>query len=625
MKSSLRQSLAVVIGVILFILITVLINIVADGIYSRLDLTEDKLHTLSGSTEKILGKLDTPVTIRFYFSRGNNQIPVQIKNFVGRVEDLLNEYQQASNGQIIIEKFDPEPDSEAEDSAMLDGVKGHTLGNGERFYMGMAVSCLDKTMPFPFLSPERENLLEYDLTRAISNVSQAETPTIGVMSVLPVMGEEFNPMMMRRGARSGTDPWMFIDELRKEYIVKKVPMDAREIPKDIDLLLLVHPAGISPKTEYAVDQFLMRGGKLVAMVDPVSIYAENNVAAKPEFRAMVSSNLPTLLPAWGVEYQPDKVAADMSFAKRVKTIQQQRTFPSVMEISPKGINQDSVITAKLRKLTVALAGALACDASGGLSRTVLVETTEDSCLESPEDAKSPEQSFRAFKAEGGKLSVAIKLTGKFKTAFPDGPPEATKEEELIAKESHAAECGEENAVIIIADSDMLLNDMCVRIIGLFGQKMMTPLNDNINLLQNSVDNLAGDSDLIAIRCREQASRPFEKVNAMQAEAEKKFKERILALEEELKKTEERMMALEQNKNDEQTFILSPEQQEELKNFRAKQAQVRKDLKNYRKELRRDIDNLDTRLKWFNIALVPAMVALLGIIVAIIRKRRNSAT
>ncbi|MEI7929447.1 MAG: GldG family protein, partial [Verrucomicrobiales bacterium] len=247
--------------------IIVLIYALASSVNKRIDLTAERAYTLSAGTRAILSKLDTPVQIRFYCTRGDNRMPVMLKTYAQRVEDLLGEFRQASKGQIEIQKLDPAPDSDAEDSARLDGIEGQARMEGEPFYLGVSVSMLDQKQALPFLSPDRERLLEYDLARALSRVISTTKPVIGVMSPLPYGGQPMNPMMMRMG-QQGQQPWVLISELKRDFTVKDVPLAAEEIPADVKVLVLIHPKGITDAAQYAIDQFVLRGGKLVAFLDP---------------------------------------------------------------------------------------------------------------------------------------------------------------------------------------------------------------------------------------------------------------------------------------------------------------------------------------------------------------------
>src|SRR5438105_3986769 len=274
-KKTVETILYSAVGILAMGLILIAFNLITSEAKTRLDLTKKKAFTLSQGTRAILGKLETPVKVRFYFTRSQNSSPetVFLKTYAKRVEDLLSEYKQAAHGKLVIEKYDPQPDSDAEDSARLDGIEGGALPTGEKFYLGLAVSSfLDEKQVLPFLAPNRERLLEYDLSRAISRVMKPERPVVGIMSALPVFGAPSNPMMARMGQQGqGQEPWVLVNELKNDFSVRNVPLETEKIEDDIKVLLVIHPRGISEKAQYALDQFVMRGGKLIAFLDPLPL------------------------------------------------------------------------------------------------------------------------------------------------------------------------------------------------------------------------------------------------------------------------------------------------------------------------------------------------------------------
>src|SRR5436309_1889686 len=286
-------------GIAATLVIVIVINFIVSSMRIRVDLTAEKIHTLSDGTKAILKKIDGPVEIRFYVSQGEN-VDVMVKTFAQRVEDLLSEYRRLAHGKIELKKLDPQPDSEAEESAKLDGIEpqGSPM-SGEQYYLGLAVSHLDQKFPLPALSPQREKLLEYDLSRAISRVASPIKPVIGVMSSLPVFGQPMNPMMMRMGQQGGSEPWIFITELQQDFTVKRVEMDADKVEDDIKVMLVVHPKDIPDKGLYALDQFVMRGGRLIACLDAHCLL-DNRAQQNPMMGQMGggSSNLEKLLKAW---------------------------------------------------------------------------------------------------------------------------------------------------------------------------------------------------------------------------------------------------------------------------------------------------------------------------------------
>ncbi len=614
------------VGVIIILVSLVLFNFIVAQKPVRLDLTEDGIYTLSDSSKKILKKVDSPVTINFYCTRSNNNMPVYFKNYASRVEDMLNEYVQASDGMVELFKYDPTPDSDAEDAARQEGVEGQMVQTGDRIYLGLAISCVEKTEVIPFLSPDRENLMEYDITSAISRVVKTASPVVGIMSALPVMGKEapFNPMMMRGQPPQGGQPaWIFVSELKKDYDVKEVGLDVTEIPSDITTLILFHPSGITEQAEYAVDQFVMQGGKVIAFVDPSSYFAASQAQQDQSMREKISSTLPNLFKAWGVKMDDRSVVADALATRTARTQQGEFTMYGVNDLNKGNFNGDDAVTAQIKTMSLIYSGAITGDAVEGITKTPLVTSSGNSCMLNSFVVNNPVMAARNFKADDKRYDMAVRLTGKFKTAFPNGKPNSTEEEKKSDKT--IKESQKDGYVVLVADSDMLFDQICVQAQNLFGQRVVRPLNGNLSFAQNLVDTMAGDEDMIGIRSRQSANRPFTRVKALQADANRKFKKKIEEMDAKVQDARRRINELQRSKKDaSQKFILSPEQEKEINKLRTAEVESRKEAKKLRKQLRKEIDSLETACKWFNIALMPMIITLLGLIVAFNRKRRSAA-
>jgi ABC-type uncharacterized transport system involved in gliding motility auxiliary subunit len=622
-KKTLQTGLFSIIGVAAMLLILVAINFIAGLVKQRVDLTAEHAYTLSAGTKAILKKLDTPVQIRFYASQSADGMPVFLKTYAQQVDDLLGEYQQNSRGLIKIQKLDPEPDSDPEDSAKLEGVEPQMLSNGERVYLGMSVSLLDQKEALPFLSPERERLLEYDISRAIARVMKPEKPSIGVLSSLPVMGMGARMPMQEQGE----PPWVLIEELKKDFNLKEIEPNATAIPEEVKVLLVIHPKGISDETQYALDQFVLRGGKLIAFLDPLAVLDPQG--ASQGFNSPPSkSTLDKLLPAWGVTFDDSKVLADLDFVARTS----QGRAPTVLALNEKAMNKDDIATAEANNLFVVFGGVFGGTPAKGLKETVLIHSSKDSELVDPMMARmSGEQIATSFQPSGTQYPLAIRLNGRFKTAFPGGkpkPPETApneKKEEPPAPKTDLKESKQETSVVLVGDSDMIQDRVAVRQLGNpFGQRLFMPANGNLAFAENLIDQLTGDSDLIAVRSRASRERPFTVVKKMQADAEASYRSKIKELEGSLADTQRKINQLQSGKQEGQRFILSPEQQEELSNFRKKEAEAKTELKDVRKKLRAEIDSLENRIKWLDIAGMPALVALTGLAFAIVKRKRSAA-
>ena len=606
-------------------LIIIMLNALLGTMHYRVDFTENKIYTLSEASRKIIAKIDKPVSIKFYCSRSNNRMPINLKNFANRIEDLLDEYKDAGNGTIDIQKYDPKQFSDAEDAAIMDGISGQPLVTGEKIYLGIAVTCGKKVSTIPFVSPLKEDLLEYSITSAITEVFRDKKRTIGIMSVLPIVGGPPTSAMMQKGIFTMMKPWVFVSLLQKDFNIKKVNMQVQEIDPDIDLLVLFHPAGISKETEFAIDQFILKGGKVIAFVDPFSMVAKNFSKSDSSLKSKLSSSLPELFKAWGVDFTTDRVVADAIFGRRIRATGKESNFLAVMDIDKKGMNSSDVITSELDTVTMVFSGAIKVKPQPGIKAETLLHSTKDSATITASIADNPILSFRTFKADDKVYNTAIRLSGKFKTAFPDGRPSAIKKSPEN-KKKYLKDGVAKSAVVIVGDSDLLFDQFCIQIQDdPSGRKILRQVNDNLNFSQNLVDALSGDSDIIGIRCRPAMIRPFTRVKNIKAKAETVFKEKILKLENDLKITQNKLNMLQKLKQDKsQQMILSPEQQKELEKFKKQQRKARKDLKILQKEFRQELDHLEIVLKWLNILAVPALIALFGIIFGIVRKFKGRA-
>ena len=619
-KKQLETFLYSTIGIAAVALILLAFNLIAAQVRQRVDLTAEKAYTLSPGTRAILAKLDTPVQIRFYCTKNASTMPVFLSTYAQRVEDLLGEYRQASKGRIDVQRLNPEPDSDAEDSARLDGVEGQQLRTGEKVFLGLSVGMLDQKQAISFLAPDRERLLEYDISRAIARVMTAEKPVIGVMSPLPVMGET-NPMAMQMQGQRSQPPWAFISELKRDFNVQQIDAAVEKIPDNVKVLLVIHPKGFSDSTQYLLDQFLLRGGKLIAFVDPLC--ALDRPPTPPgQMPPISSSNLDKLFKAWGLTFDAGKVVADMEHVAKL----QEGPNPAVLTLNDTAINKDDVVTANTDNLLLAFAGSFSGAPAEGLVETVLLKSSKRSDLVDNMTASfAGGQIAGNLNPTGTEYPMAVRLTGKFKTAFPDGKPKPGTSPQPKPEESPAPaglkESAEPSTVILVGDADMIQDPVSVREIQAIGQRLIMPLNGNLSFAQSVVEQLAGDSNLIAVRSRASRERPFTVVQKMQADAETNYRSKIKELENSLADAQRRLNELQKSKEGGQQFILSPEQQQELVNFRKKEADVKVQLKQMRKQLRSEIDSLENRIKWLNIAGMPVAVVLAGFGLAAMKRRR----
>jgi ABC-type uncharacterized transport system involved in gliding motility auxiliary subunit len=637
-KNSFETILYSVAGVAILLVIVVAFNALTATVKQRVDLTKEKAYTLSAGTKAILQKLDTPVKIRFYYSSSENGTAdtIFLKTYAQHVQDLLAEYKQVAKGKVIFEQYDPKPDSDAEDSARLDGVEGQLLPTGEKFYLGLSVSMLDTKEAIPFLPPNRERLLEYDLSRAISRVVTPEKPVVGIMSALPIFGAPSNPMMMRMG-QQGQEPWALVSELKSDFTVKQVEMTADKIDESIKVLLVIHPKEITDQAQYAIDQFIMRGGKLIAYFDPTSVVDSRGQNPMMGQMPGAGSSLDKLLKAWGVQFDTTKVAADLNYKMRLMGRNNQPAdAPAFMAVAGSGINKDDVATSEIDDVWIPLGGVFTGTPVSGLKETVLLKTTKESQLVDGTMASfGGENILNDFKASGTEYPLAIRLAGKFKTAFPEGKPKEVKDPKDDKKDEvkpvekadeTLKETKGDNTVVLFGDADMLYDQFALRqrqtILGPMG---FEAANGNLILAQNLVDQVAGDNNLIAVRSRATVSRPFTRIREMEARAQQNSQSKVKDFEESQRETEQRLNELQKGKESNgQRFILSPEQQVEVDKLKKKAASISAQLKQERKNLAHDKIALENKLKWENILIMPVVVVVVGMGLAVVKRKRTSA-
>jgi ABC-type uncharacterized transport system involved in gliding motility auxiliary subunit len=606
------------IGLAALFLVLVAFNYLASTAALRADFTEGRLYTLSEGTKKILRNLQAPVKVKLYITSGE-AMPVPLRSFAQRVEDLVHEFKAVAGANLVVEKYNPRPDSEEEDAAQLDGIEPQQLMSGEQFYLGLAVSQLERKQAIPVLAPARERLLEYDLIRAVARAGIAERPRIGLMSGLPVLGERFNPM-----TRQSSEPWVLANELRRDFDVVQVNMTADSIAKDINVLLLIHPRDIEEKVEYALDQFVLRGGKLIAFVDPYA-YFDQQPGPMPGMPGMASSStLPRLFKAWGVEMDPGKVVSDVVFASGGG----QRYTPTVLSLNRTAFARDDVVTSQIETLLYAFGGAFSPKPAEGLTAIELVKSSPNSMLvDSMAATAAGDAATRGFQPGGKALPLALRLSGKFKTAFPEGRPveKTAKPKPAPAAEPSLQESARDNVVVLVADVDMLQDGAAVDVQEVFGRRVVVPSNGNLAFAQGLIEQLAADDSLLSLKSRASAFRPLTVVREMEAQAQVQYFGKIKELEDELQKTNDNLQKLQKSPGagSKAAQILTPEQQAELEAFRRKVAETRKELKDLRKNLRQDSERMVFLTKVANIALMPLLVALLGIAIALLRRRQQA--
>ena len=620
-KRALQSFLTSTVGIIVMAVAIIALNFLVGFLHMRADLTSDKLYTLSGGSEEILKDLDTTVTLRFYATKGNDMPPF-LKAYAKRIEDLLKEYEIAGRGNIVVEKFSPEPSTDAEDAAAMDGVTGNPLATGDKLYLGIAVVCLGETETIPFLDPREEQKLEYNLSRMINRVANPGRVKVGIMSSLQVMGFSQPPGGFGQPPAPSVPAWEFINQLKQDFGVEEVAPGAETIP-NVDVLMVVHPKDVTDQAQYAIDQYLLGGGNVIAFVDPHSYIDMNAQSAggnpQQRFQAKASSDLPKLFDAWGVDFDATKILLDNRFALG----NQQQKYLVVPGFREDALNRDDVTLASLERMRMGWPGTLSGDAPAGIEKSILLSSSEDSQVIDGFKAKftPPDGYTKEFSSENKKHAVIVKLTGKFKTAFPAGKPAAADAgEDAPAAAPSLTEAKSDGAVIVVADVDFLHKEFWTQQQrDIFGRQYLTAVEENINFLLNSLEMLGGDSSLINIRSRGVTSRPLQKIVDRRLEAEKERREEIQKYRKEAEEAQTKINELQRSKTDDsQKLVLSPEQMTERNRLFDKQKAAQKNLRNSEKELRRDIERMQAKYIWLNIALMPCLVMFSGLGLAVIR-------
>jgi ABC-type uncharacterized transport system involved in gliding motility auxiliary subunit len=629
MKKSFPVLPAAIAGIVLLVIILIGINVFVGSTRAganRLDLTANKIYTLSDGTKKILSELDTPVTIRFYFTEGSRALPRGVKLYASRVKDFLRQYETYGNGKVTFESIDVQPDTDAEDQARTDGVRSNQVSVTESVYFGVTVSSFDRKETIPQLDPEQETLFEYQISRAITQVVRAERPKLGVLSGLPIVGNGMPPQM------GGQPGWVIHRILAQDYDMVEVAPDSKEIPAGLSALLVVHPAMLPPETEFAIDQYLLKGGKAAIFLDAHHYFNQNQPQnpMMPSPQAPTSSTLPTLLKAWGLNFESGLVVSDSRF----RFSQENRVLTGVSSFSgDESIDPKDPVTSDLGNVFMILPGGFSGEPKVGLHKNVLVRTSTNTQLFDPMRASQFEQGLlTSVPMQNQSYDMVVRLFGRFPTAFPDGRPGANppatadgaKEEEKKDEPAALKEPTGEGAVVLFADVDMITDTGAFRPNPLNPQDPM-PFNGNFSLALNVLDQLAGDSNLIGARSRPSSRRPFKVLEEMKAAQERETSEEILALEAKEEEANKKLNEMLQAQSGEGgIYRLTSEMEAEIENLKKEGADSAKRIRAIRKASARENDHLESKLIWANILVIPLLVAIIGIAIAVYRRQRTAA-
>ena len=608
-KKSIYSLASLALLLVLFVALSMLSGRLLTG--SRFDLTDNRLYTLSEGTRNILQDLQEPVTLYLFFSQEASRDIPQIRSYARRVDELLEEFVNQGGGLLTLQRIDPAPFSEDEDQAAAFGLQAAPVGTtGDSLYLGIAGSnSVDEVQAMPFLQPSKEKFLEYDLAKMISSLGNPEKRAIGLLSALP-MGAGFDP-----ATQSMREAWVVHDQLSQLFDVRTIDSSATEIPGDIEVLLLVHPRSLGDELLYQLEQFVLNGGRLVAFLDP---FAEMDIGDPSDpmarMQAGSASSLGTLLEGWGVGFDPARALGDLQFGVgngQVRHI-------GIISVPAEGFNGEDIVSADLEVVNFSSTGWFSPLEGAGTTFEALVQSSENAA---PLDSSrfrflsNPADLMTDFNPTGERYALAARITG---------PARATMEAPEGLEAGHRTESDESGInVLLFADTDMLSDRLWVQkqpFLG--GQNLVTAFADNGSLAVNAVDNMLGNRDLISIRTRAVSGRPFDRVDEIRVAAEQSYRATEKRLQQELGDTERRLTELQAVKGEGEFTIISEEQQSEIQRFLDRKLEIRRELRQVQHDLQRDIDRLGTRLKLFNIALVPALVMIVALVFGALRRKRQ---
>ncbi len=613
----------------------VAVNVIAGNWLAgmRADLTQEKLYTLSPATRSVLAKIDEPITLRFYYSpRLGREVPAY-GIFADRVREMLDEYAAMAKGKLRVEVLDPEPFSPVEDRAVAFGLQGVPLDqSGEQVYFGLAgTNSTDDQAVIPFFQTDRERFLEYDLTKLIAGLANPHKTVVGLATQLPLEGDLMAAMQGRPLV-----PYVVLEQMRQLYEVKSLGADFDAVPRDVDVLMLVHPQKLPSKTLYAIDQFVLRGGRALVFVDPDSETQRLHPSQLNPPGMPNDSELNKMFAAWGFRLVPKMVAADRADAQRVNAGSASSVQPvdyvGWLTLKGDNLSRDNPITADLSEINVATAGILESLPGAKTSFAPLITTSTDSMAIPAEKFQTPDPAalLADFKPDRRQLVIAAQITGPATTAFPDGPPKSDDK----GKTAGDAQDKKPDApmpqirasvrpidVVAVADTDILDDRFWVQVQDFFGQRVAVPTASNGDFVTDAIDVLAGGSELIGLRSRGTAARPFTLVQNIQRAADERYQASERALENKLKDTQQKLKDL-RDTGAHQAGTVDAAQNEAIENFRGQLLATRRQLRQVQLAERLDIDRLQGWVEFFDVAFIPILVALAAVAIGAVRVRRR---
>jgi len=621
-----KKALLSVTGLVALFLILVLVNIMASYANVRWDATEDKSYSLSEGTLSILSAMSQPVTVKFFYSQGNPDIPANIKLYARRVKDFLTEYERESKGMLKLEMIDPRPDSDEEEWAQKYGLQPVQTPGGEPITCGLVFTAADQEETIEWLDPSKEQLLEYDITSIIQGLQNPEKKTVGIITSLPVFGSG------ARAARPGQPPspeWIFVTEMKKIYDVQQIKPTVRLIDPALDLLMVVFPKDMSPELEYAIDQYVLAGGNALIFVDPLCVSYRSG--GQQDFMRSSGTALDKVFKAWGVKMDPAKAVADYGQPTQVRSSQTaMEENPLMISARGEAFNRENVITLGLESMLFPVAGAIVRtedkdSAASDYTFETLVDSSEDAAVVDAFKAFLGVDAVKKdFVPAKKRFNIVVRVRGTFKTGFPDGPPKPQSADIPPVDETKYPQLKEGKkpaTLVIVSDADMLADNFYVQRRNFFGLNVTEMFNDNLNFLSNSSEILTGSDDLIGLRSRGKIDRPFTLVLDLKKRAKAQWLDKEKELVGQIEETNRKLQQLEREKDASEKMIISPEQEAEVAKFKEQKQAISHQLKQVRKNLRAEIETLGATLKGINIFLMPLLISIVGICFAVYKQRK----
>jgi ABC-type uncharacterized transport system involved in gliding motility auxiliary subunit len=593
----------------------------------RIDLTENQLYTLAPGTRALLRGIEEPINLYLFFSNQETQNLPALRSYANRVTETLEEFaSQAPEGRLVLQVLDPQPFSEEQDRAEQYGLQAANIGTaGEAVYFGLAGSnSVGATDVIPFFQPDpaKEAFLEYDLARLVYNLANPDKPVIGLLSGAPI-GGGFDPQ-----TQQPNPPWVIVEQARQLFEVRALQGSVLRIDDDIAVLWIVHPAALDDTTLYAIDQFIMRGGRALIFVDPLA----EILAGAPDptgFGATPSSTLEQLFGAWGVTFDTADVVTDNRYALSIRSGVRTIRHIGLLGLDAAAMSQEDVVSSGLGSVNFGLGGHFTLADGASVKLTPLLTSSPESALLPTERLQflpNPDELLNDFLPSGMRYVLAARLEGPLTTAFPDGPPPAPERDapvDATLGAQHLASADSAN-IVLVGDVDMLSDRLWVQVQSFLGQRLMTAFANNGDFVINALDNLSGSADLIGLRSRATYTRPFTTVEELRRDADSRFRATEQGLQAELAATEQRLGELQAARNDTSSLLMSPEQQTEIQRFLDEQVRIRQELRSVRRDLDRNIDQLGMTLKIVNTALVPLLLTALALLAAFLKRRKRVA-